>query len=227
MILATLLATAAPVVVPLDTACVVGTDPAAQVLRERLVERGAMCRPHPTTSPQRRLGSPAAPAAPDTMDSGLRRNDGVSGQATLHPYPRAGGGPEPHKPNGCDPDPGSPPSRGYGCGRAPVAIRFLPAKLAPEAFAITTTRTAITIRAATTRARLFAAGYLLRHLDNLTLTAPAHVAEAPAMAIRGRNAAAASRCTSSDSAALQTPIRWHLALTVIRSAAPRSAARST
>ncbi|WP_288411178.1 hypothetical protein [uncultured Sphingomonas sp.] len=185
MILATLLATAAPVVVPLDAACVVGTDPAAQVLRERLVERGAMCRPHPTTSPQRRLGSPAAPAAPDTMDSGLRRNDGVSGQATLHPYPRAGGGPEPHKPNGCDPDPGSPPSRGYGCGRAPVAIRFLPAKLAPEAFAITTTRTAITIRAATTRARLFAAGYLLRHLDNLTLTAPAHVAEAPAMAIRG------------------------------------------
>ncbi|WP_162235284.1 hypothetical protein, partial [Sphingomonas sp. Leaf10] len=55
----------------------------------------------------------------------------------------------------------------------------------PEAFAITTSRSAITIRAATTRARLYAAGYLLRHLDNLILTAPTHVAEAPAMPIRG------------------------------------------
>ena len=39
--------------------------------------------------------------------------------------------------------------------------------------------------------------------------AAARPAPAP---IRGRNSAATSACTSSDSAALQTPIRWHLAL---------------
>ncbi|WP_235513209.1 MULTISPECIES: hypothetical protein [unclassified Sphingomonas] len=64
-------------------------------------------------------------------------------------------------------------------------IRFTPAPMAPEAFAIDTTARVINIRAATTRAHLFAAGWLLRHLDNLTLTAPTHVAEAPAMAVRG------------------------------------------
>ncbi|KQM37585.1 hypothetical protein ASE59_13930, partial [Sphingomonas sp. Leaf10] len=69
MIAAALLATAAPLTVPLDAACVVGTDPAAQVLRERLVERGAVCPlPSPKASPQRRLGSPAAPAAPDNRE---------------------------------------------------------------------------------------------------------------------------------------------------------------
>ncbi len=67
----------------------------------------------------------------------------------------------------------------------PVTIRFASARMAPEAFAITTTPRAITIRAATTRARLYAAGYLLRHLDNLTLTTPTNVTETPAMAIRG------------------------------------------
>ena len=47
-----------------------------------------------------------------------------------------------------------------------------------------------------------------------------------AAAIRGRNFPATSRCTSSDSAALHTPIRWHFAFTVIDSAMSRSAARS-
>ena len=149
MILATLLATAAPVVVPLDTACVIGSDPAAIVLRERLAERGAVC-PSPSSS-RRKSGSTDGATtakeskAPDTMDSGLRRNDEA----------------------------------------AKVTVRFTAANLAPEAFAIDTSRTTITIRAATTRARLYAAGWLLRHLDNLTLTAPAHVTETPGMAIRG------------------------------------------
>ncbi len=188
MILATLLATAAPVVVPLNAACVVGTDPAAQVLRERLTERGASCpsssRQKPGSMDDKTVAQEAT--APDTMDSGLRRNDGVANLATLQPapYPRAGGGPEPSRPNDCVRGTGSPPARGYGCA-VPVAIRFVSAKLAPEAFAITTTPRAITIRAATTRARLYAAGYLLRHLDDLTLTAPTHVTETPAMAIRG------------------------------------------
>lgn len=148
MILATLLATAAPLIVPLDAACVVGSDPAAQVLRERLAERGAVC-PSPTNptdpkpSPQRRLGPLPAPVPPENQE--------IPASA----------------------------------GMTPVAIRFVSARLAPESFAITTGRHSITIRAATTRARLFAAGWLLRHLDKLTLTAPTHIAEAPAMAIRG------------------------------------------
>ncbi len=52
-------------------------------------------------------------------------------------------------------------------------------------------------------------------------------AAASAWPMRGKNFAATSACTSSDSAALHTPIRWHLALTVIRSAMSRSAERST
>lgn len=143
MIAAALLATAAPLTVSLDAACVVGDDPAARVLRERLAERGAVCRSSRKASPRRRLGSPAAPAAPDRRE--------IPAFA----------------------------------GMTHVAIRFTSAKLAPEAFTITTGRNGITIRAATTRARLFAAGWLLRHLDGLTLTAPARVLEAPTMAVRG------------------------------------------
>ena len=147
MIAAALLATAAPVTVPLDMACVVGTDPAAQILRDRLTQRGATC---PASSRRKPGSTDAATAAkesniPDTMDSGLRRND----------------------------------------DGAKVTIRFVPTRMGPEAFAIDTGRTTITIRAATTRARLFAAGWLLRHLDRLTLAAPTRVSEAPAMAIRG------------------------------------------
>ncbi|KQN00604.1 hypothetical protein ASE78_04300 [Sphingomonas sp. Leaf25] len=144
-----MLLAAAPVTVPLNAACVEGTDPAAQVLRERLAERGAVCPTPPSfrRRPESMDGGTAAKAqgTPDTMDSGLRRNDGGRG----------------------------------------VTIRFLPARLAAEAFTIDTTPTAITIRAATTRARLYAAGWLLRHTDALTLTAPAHLTDAPATTIRG------------------------------------------
>ena len=42
---------------------------------------------------------------------------------------------------------------------------------------------------------------------------------------RGRNSSATSACTSSDSAALQTLVRWVLALSTIASAMSRSAAR--
>lgn len=57
MIVATLLAAAAPIAVPLGAACVVGRDPAAIVLRERLRERGAVCPARsPNPSPQPALG---------------------------------------------------------------------------------------------------------------------------------------------------------------------------
>ena len=45
--------------------------------------------------------------------------------------------------------------------------------------------------------------------------------------MRGTNSAATSWCTSSDSAALQTDVRWVLALSTMRSAMSRSAAAST
>ncbi len=89
MIAAALLATAAPLTVPLDAACVIGTDPAAEVLRERLQERGAVCA---LPSSRRKPGSmdgetPAKESkASDTMDSGLRRNDGV-GEGMVVPAP--------------------------------------------------------------------------------------------------------------------------------------------
>ena len=69
-----------------------------------------------------------------------------------------------------------------------------------------------------------AAGTSRRVASSPTISTPC---PASAAAIVGRNSAATARCTSSDSAALQTPIRWHLALTVTRSAIARSAARST
>ncbi len=189
MIVAALLATAAPLTVPLDAACVIGSDPAAQVLRERLQERGAAC---PTPSSRRKPGSMDGEATakglqtPDDMDSALRRKDGVAGWATPQPqpYPRAVEGPGPSRPNGCMSHPRSLPAQGYGCADA-VTIRFTAARMAPEAFTITTGLRTITIRAATTRARLFAAGWLLRHTDRLALTAPTHVTDAPAMAVRG------------------------------------------
>ncbi|MEP9400310.1 hypothetical protein [Sphingomonas sp. VNH70] len=144
--IAALLLAAASVTVPLGAACVTGQDPAADLLRTRLGERGATCssfrrRPESMDTATSAQESPA----PDTMDSGLRRNDGVRR----------------------------------------VTIRFARANLASEAFTIDTRADRITIRAATTRARVYAAGWLLAHLDGLTLTAPTHVAQAPAMAVRG------------------------------------------
>ena len=190
MILAALLATAAPVVVPLDAACVVGTDPAAQVLRERLMERGAVC---PPSSSRRKPGSTDGATAAekssttDNMDSGLRRNDDVAERTTTQPGANLRPEPSPQRRLGPPAALVPPDNREIPAfaGMTRVSITFLPAKLAPEAFTITATRRVITIRAATTRARLYAAGYLLRHLDNLALTAPTYVTEAPAMAIRG------------------------------------------
>ena len=54
-----------------------------------------------------------------------------------------------------------------------------------------------------------------------------HEPERILAAARGRNAGATSRCTSSVSAALQTPGRCVFALTAIASAFSRSAGRST
>ena len=48
-----------------------------------------------------------------------------------------------------------------------------------------------------------------------------------ARTIRGTNSSATSWCTSSDSAALQTEVRWVLALSTMRSAMSRSASAST
>ncbi len=45
--------------------------------------------------------------------------------------------------------------------------------------------------------------------------------------MRGTKVAATSWCTSSDSAALHTEVRWVLELSTIRSAMSRSAAEST
>jgi hypothetical protein len=158
MILATLLATAAPVVVPLDAACVAGTDPAAQVLRERLEERGAVCG---------RTTADPIPSSPRTCSGVHGSANAPAATSAVRWTPERVRGDEMVRATPC------------------IAIRFVPARMAPEAFTITTTPRAITIRAATTRAGMFAAGYLLRHLDNLTLTAPGHITDAPATTIRG------------------------------------------
>ncbi len=154
-------ATAGPIVVPLDRACVVGSDPAAALLRRRLTERGAACGAG--TSDQRC-------AAPDGGEGPA--GTAVAGSATpLTPTTAAAGQQR------------SANATGQVCPT--VTITFVPATTPREAFRIDTTPRTVTIHAAGTRARVYAAGWLLRHLDGVILTAPARVSEAPATAIRG------------------------------------------